>query len=44
MGVNPISYLEIEAYARVMRLSLSSFEVAAIRRLDAVAIKESSKE
>jgi hypothetical protein len=44
MGMSPITYLEIKSYAELMGLSLSSFEIAAIKKLDLVAIKESNKE
>ncbi len=44
MGISPISYQEIEAYARLMKVNLSMFDVQAIKMLDRVAISESSKE
>lgn len=44
MGMNPISYQEMEAYSRLMKVRLSVFDVQAIKRLDSVAMSESSKE
>lgn len=44
MGMNPISYLEIEAYEKLMQVKLSIFEVKAIKKLDIIALTESNKE
>jgi len=38
MSINPISYLEIDAYCRLTHTQLSVFDVAAIKRLDVVAM------
>jgi hypothetical protein len=38
MSVNPISYTEIAAYASLMQKRFSRFEVAVIKKLDALAI------
>jgi hypothetical protein len=42
MGMNPISYSEIDAYCRLMKVSLSTFDVSAIKRLDVIALNASS--
>lgn len=38
MALNPISYTEIEAYSRLMKIQLSKFDIAAIKRLDIIAM------
>jgi hypothetical protein len=42
MALNPISYSEIDAYCRLMKVSLSTFDVSAIKRLDVIAMNASS--
>lgn len=44
MGMNPISYLEIQAYESLMQNKLTVFEVKAIKKLDIIALTESNKE
>lgn len=43
MAVNPISYLEIDAYCRLFNIKLSEFELNAIKRLDMIAIGAPNK-
>lgn len=38
MQAGPISYLEIEAYARLMGLVMQTWEVDAIRKIDDIAL------
>lgn len=40
MGLNPITYLEIQAYENLMQNKLSIFEVKAIKKLDLIALTE----
>jgi hypothetical protein len=40
MGMNPISYLEMQAYESLMQVKLSVFEVKAIKKLDLIALTE----
>lgn len=40
MGMNPITYLEIQAYEVLMQTKLSVFEVKAIKKLDLIALTE----
>jgi hypothetical protein len=42
MGMNPITYVEIDAYCRLMKVRLSAFDVSAIKRLDVIALNASS--
>jgi hypothetical protein len=43
MGMNPISYLEIQAYESLMQVKLSVFEVKAIKKLDLIALTETKE-
>jgi hypothetical protein len=36
MALNPIQYLEIEAYSRLMKIRFSRFDVFVIKKLDAL--------
>ncbi len=38
MSINPITYIEIDAYCRLTQTHLSLFDVTAIKRLDIVAM------
>lgn len=40
MGMNPITYLEIQSYEVLMQVKLSVFEVKAIKKLDLIALTE----
>jgi hypothetical protein len=42
MAMNPISYVEMDAYCRLMKVSLSAFDVSAIKRLDVIALNASN--
>ena len=44
MGISPISYLEIDAYFRLMDISPSDWEVSLIRRFDIVAMNSFAEE
>lgn len=44
MSAQPISYLEIDAYSRLMQKKFSKFDVITIKRLDALSMKEFNKE
>lgn len=39
-GLHPISYTEIDAYARRMRLDITPFETWLIREIDAVVLRK----
>lgn len=42
-GMNPISWVEIEAYGRVRGLALTGWEVALVRRMDAALMDAVAK-
>lgn len=42
-GIVPISYSEIDAYSRLMRVQMSPFEVRLIRLVDEACVAASSK-
>jgi hypothetical protein len=43
-GVNPISYLEIDAWTRLNRITLSLSDIKIIKALDNVFLKQQAKE
>lgn len=44
MSANPISYVEIEAYARLTDTKYSKLELIVIKRLDALFLKQGQKD
>jgi len=43
MAANPISYAEIEAYSRLMKLRITPFETTLLRHLDMAALASAPK-
>lgn len=43
MAANPISYLEVDAYARLNQVDLTAWEVGLIRRLDDAVLKAATE-
>lgn len=44
MSPSPISYLDIDAYCRVMGLRMAAWEVSAIKAIDRIALSEDPME